>query len=212
MLNIVNRVLCGKLIERTAATKSILIKKFTIMESNMYRPEFRNDYVSRVFKTREEADSAYEDLHSRGYTKDDINVMMSDNTRDRYFTNVDHDSELNDKVSENAGKGSLIGGGVGAVVGAVAAIGSNILLPGLGLVIAGPLAAGLAGAGAGAATGGLIGALTGAGVPEDEAKRYEEDIKNGGIYMGYRPRNEEDARYSYDRWYTNYNDDTEARL
>ncbi|AYO58878.1 hypothetical protein CO230_05420 [Chryseobacterium sp. 6424] len=174
----------------------------------MYRPEFRNDYVSRVFKTREEADSAYEDLHSRGYSKDDINVMMSDETRNRYFGENNHDSELGDKVAENAGKGSLIGGGIGAVVGAVAAIGSNVLLPGLGLVIAGPLAAGLAGAGVGAATGGLVGALTGAGVPEDEAKVYESEIKNGGIYMGYKPRNEDDARYSYSKW---YNDDTEAR-
>ena len=55
----------------------------------------------------------------------------------------------------------------------------------VGLVIAGPLAAGLAGAGAGAATGGLVGALTGTGVPEDEAKIYENEIKDGGIYMGY---------------------------
>ena len=55
----------------------------------------------------------------------------------------------------------------------------------VGLVIAGPLAAGLAGAGAGAATGGLVGALTATGVPEDEAKIYENEIKDGGIYMGY---------------------------
>ena len=77
----------------------------------------------------------------------------------------------------------------------------------VGLVIAGPLAAGLAGAGA--ATGGLVGALTGTGVPEDEARRYEDEIKDGGIYMGYKPKNEEDARYTYNKW---YNDDTESRL
>lgn len=174
---------------------------------NTYRPQYRSDYVSRVFRTREDADTAFSELRDRGYTDSDINVMMSDDTRDRYFTDVDRDTELGDKVAENAGTGSLIGGGIGAVVGAIAAIGSNVLLPGLGLIVAGPLAAGLAGAGAGAATGGLIGALTGAGVPEDEARRYETDIKDGGIYMGYKPRNEEDARYSYDRWYGN-NDTT----
>ena len=65
-----------------------------------------------------------------------------------------------------------------------------------------PLAAGLVGAGAGAATGGLIGALIGMGVPEEEATRYKEDIKDGGIYMGYKPKNEIDARSTYDRWYT----------
>lgn len=177
-------------------------KKINIMDTeNNFKPEYRNDYVSRVFRTREEADREFDDLRNRGYSDADINVMMSDATRDRYFTNSDADTHLGDKVAENAGKGSLIGGGIGALVGAIAAIGTNVLLPGLGLVVAGPLAAGLAGAGTGAAAGGLIGALTGAGVPEDEAARYESDIKDGGIYMGYRPKNEEDARYSYDRWY-----------
>ena len=41
---------------------------------------------------------------------------------------------------------------------AVAAAGTSLAIPGLGVVIAGPLAAALAGAGAGAATGGLLGA------------------------------------------------------
>lgn len=172
--------------------------------STNYRPDYRNDYVSKVFNTREEADQAYNHLYDRGYSKDDINVMMSDSTRDRYFKDHNNnDSELGNKVAENAETGSLIGGGIGAVVGAIAAIGSNVLLPGLGLIIAGPLAAGLAGAGAGAATGGLIGALTGMGVPEEEATRYRDDIKDGGIYMGFKPRHEEDARDTYDRWYSN---------
>lgn len=171
------------------------------MDTTNYRPEYRKDYVSRVFKTREEADKAFDELRERGYTDNDVNVMMSDATRDRYFKDTDHDTALGDKVAENAGKGSLIGGGIGALVGAIAAIGTNVLLPGLGLIVAGPLAAGLAGAGTGAAAGGLIGALTGAGVPEDEAKRYEGDIKDGGIYVGYKPKSEDDAKYTYDRWY-----------
>lgn len=169
-----------------------------------FKPEYRNDYVSKVFNTRDEADQAYNDLSGRGYSQDDINVMMSDDTRDRYFSNDRaHDSALADNVADNAGTGSMIGGGIGAVVGAIAAIGSNVFLPGLGLIIAGPLAAGLVGAGAGAATGGLIGALTGMGVSEDEAETYRDHIKDGGIYMGYKPKNEDDARSTYDRWYSN---------
>lgn len=168
-----------------------------------YTPEYRSDYVSRVFRDRESADSAFNELTERGYSHDDVNVMMSDDTRNRYFVDNDVDTELGDKVAENAGKGSLIGGGIGALVGALAAVGSNVLLPGLGLIVAGPLAAGLAGAGTGAAAGGLIGALTGMGVPEDEAERYRDEIKDGGIYMGFKPRNDEDGRYMYDKWYNN---------
>ncbi|MDO5654710.1 MAG: hypothetical protein Q4G27_01060 [Flavobacteriaceae bacterium] len=172
------------------------------MNEEHFTPEYNRDYVSRVFRDRASADRAFDELESRGYTKDEINVMLSDRTRDEHFGNESIDSELGDKVAENAGKGSLIGGGIGATIGAIAAIGSNVIFPGLGLVVAGPLAAGLAGAGAGAATGGLIGALTGAGVPEDEATRYKDEIQDGGIYMGFKPRNEEEGRELYDRWYS----------
>jgi len=92
---------------------------------------------------------------------------------------------------------------VGATLAAIAAIGTTLALPGLGLLIAGPIAAGLAGAGAGGATGGLIGALIGAGIPEERVKDYEEGIKKGGIMMGVTPRNTEDAAYFEEDWKRN---------
>ena len=70
-------------------------------------------------------------------------------------------------------------------------------------MIAGPLAAGLAGAGAGGAAGGLVGALIGWGIPEERVKRYESDIKNGGILMGVKARSDEDAAYFQQEWQRN---------
>jgi hypothetical protein len=78
-----------------------------------------------------------------------------------------------------------------------------VALPGLGLLIAGPIAAGLAGAGAGGLTGGLIGALVGSGIPEDRAKEYESGVKEGGIVMGVNPRSDEDAEYFENDWRNN---------
>jgi len=49
-------------------------------------------------------------------------------------------------------------------------------------------------------TGGLIGALVGAGIPEDRAKLYESDIKNGGIVMIISARTPEDAEYFEREW------------
>ncbi|MGI9527411.1 MAG: hypothetical protein ACR2MS_09915 [Weeksellaceae bacterium] len=165
-----------------------------------FRPEYRKDYVARTFSTRKEADLAYNDLIERGYTEDEIDVLMSDKTRDT-FIDGNQDSELGNKVAEDAGKGSLIGGGIGAVVGAIAAIGTNVIFPGLGLIVAGPLAAGLAGAGTGAVAGGLIGALTSHGVDEEEAKHYHKRIEDGDIYLGVKPKSEDDSRVIYDTWY-----------
>lgn len=154
--------------------------------------------MTAMFRDRESAERAYEELRARGYDKDDINVVLSDEGRKRHFGDEAHkegDTELGNKSLEGAGAGSAIGGTLGAIIGAVAAIGTSVAIPGLGLIVAGPLAAGLAGAGAGGLTGGLIGALVGAGIPEERAKVYEEGVKEGNIVLGFNPNNAEDARY-----------------
>ncbi len=147
----------------------------------------RSRTVTGLFRDRESAERAYDTLHSRGYGRDDVNVLMSDDTRKKYFSDG-KDTELGSKALEGAGVGSAIGGTVGAVLAAIAAIGTSVILPGLGLIVAGPIAAGLAGAGAGGLTGGLVGALVGSGIPEDRAREYERGIKEGGIVMGVNPR------------------------
>ena len=151
-----------------------------------------------MFRNRESTEQAYNSLRARGYSDEEINVMMSDETRNTHFKKSDHDSELGNKALGGAGTGSAIGGTAGAIIGALAAIGTAVALPGLGLVIAGPIAAALAGAGG--LTGGIVGALIGSGIPEDKAKEYEAGIKDGGIFMGVKPRNQEDAKYFRNEW------------
>ena len=123
---------------------------------------------------------------------------MSDDTRNRYFS--DTDSELGSKALEGAGVGSAIGGTIGAIISGIAAIGTSVVLPGLGLIVAGLLAAALAGAGAGGLTGGLIGALVGYGIPEDRAAEYEQGLKDGKIMVGINPRSDDDATYFQNEW------------
>ena len=170
------------------------------MESNTnYRPGM----MTGMFKDRESAVRAYDALHTRGYKHDEVNLLMSDDTRKKHFSDTHAETELGNKALEGAGAGSAIGGTVGAIVGAIAAIGTTVALPGLGLLIAGPLAAGLAGAGAGGLTGGIVGALVGSGIPEERAKVYESGVKEGGIVMGVTPRNQEDAEYLENEWKNN---------
>jgi uncharacterized protein YjbJ (UPF0337 family) len=160
-----------------------------------------NRVLTGMFRDRDSAERAYNSVTSRGYTKDDVNLLMSDETRSKYFSDADADDDgLGSKALEGAGAGSAIGGTLGAIIAGIAAIGTNVLLPGLGLVVAGPLAAALAGAGAGGLTGGLVGALIGSGIPEDRAREYEEGVKNGGIVMGVNPRTDEDAEYFENEW------------
>ncbi len=163
----------------------------------------QNQMLTGLFSDRESTDRAYNSMRERGYTDEEINLMMSDQTRDSWFADGDN-TELGSKALEGAGAGSAIGGTLGAVIGGIAAIGTNVLLPGLGLIVAGPIVAALAGAGAGGLTGGLVGALIGSGIPEERAKLYEEGIRGGGAVVGVNPRNTEDAEYFENEW-KNYN-------
>lgn len=162
----------------------------------------RSRMVTGLFRDRESAERAYGSLGTRGYSKDDVNLVMSDDTRKKYFSD-DADGDLDTKAWEGAGKGAAIGGTVGATLAALAAIGTTVALPGIGLLIAGPIAAGLAGAGAGGLTGGLVGALIGSGIPEDRAKEYERGVNEGGILMGVNARSDEDAEYFESEWRNN---------
>ncbi len=165
--------------------------------------EEESGWLTGLFTDRESSERAYQSLRDRGYSDEEINVMMSNETRDKWFADGD-DSELGNKAAEGAGIGGAVGGTLGAVVGGIAALGTNLVLPGLGLIVWGPIAAALAGAGVGGAAGTLVGALVGWGIPEEHARHYEEGIKSGGAVLGVRPRSREDADYFDNEWRTNY--------
>ncbi len=117
---------------------------------------------------------------------------MSADTRKRQFAIPDGRPT---KLGHEAAEGAAIGGSLGAVAAAIAAVGTTLCVPGLGLVIAGPLAAAIAGAGAGQATDGIVGALIGWGIPDERIKEYDQDLRKGGILMAVRPKSDEDASY-----------------
>lgn len=161
--------------------------------------------VTGLFLDRTSAEAAYSAAEARGYTSDDMNMAMSDETRKTHFsdTTAGKETELGNKAAEGAGIGGAIGGAIGAVAAAIAAVGTTIALPGLGLVIAGPIAAAVAGAGAGGASGSLIGALVGWNIPEERVKDYEEGMKKGGILMGLRTKDDADAEHLENAWKSN---------
>lgn len=170
------------------------------MNTNAARTEKETGMVTGLFEDKESAEAVYNSLRSRGYNDGEINVIMSDATRDKYFRT----HPLGTKAAEGTAVGGLVGGTLGAIVGGIVAIGTNLWLPGLGLIVAGPIAGALAGAGAGGAVGGLVGALVGWGIPEERAKVYAEGIKGGGTVIGVRPRTPEDAEALHNEWSNKY--------
>jgi hypothetical protein len=70
-----------------------------------------------------------------------------------------------------------------------------LAIPGLGpFIAAGPIMAALAGAGAAGVVGGIAGALVGMGIPEYEAKRYEGQVKDGGILLSVHSNSSDETK------------------
>src|SRR3954452_2098375 len=141
------------------------------------------DTVVAVFDDRDDAQDAINALRDAGFMADDISILARDrDTAGRLAEDTGAD------VATGAATGALAGGLLGGVAGWL--VGSGALaIPGVGPIIAaGPLAAALGGAALGAAGGGIIGALTGIGVPEDEARYYNDEFSRGGIVVTVQAR------------------------
>ena len=157
-----------------------------------------NRAITGIFRDRESAERAYSSVKSRGYSNDDVNLLMSNESRNRYFGDETVETELGSKAMEDAG--SAVGGTLGAIIGGIAASGISVPFLGVGLLITGPLTAALAGAGAGSLTGGLASALVSSGISEDRAFECAEALKKGGVLIIITPRNDEDAEYFENEW------------
>ena len=156
--------------------------------------------VTGLFTDRDSAERAFLVALGRGYDKGEISVVMDDDTRRKYFPAEEADkTELAGKAAEGE-LGSPKSGTMATLFTAAAAVGAFLLLPGFGLVLAGPVAAALAGAGAAAVAGGLYGALHDWGIPQQRIDAYDAAIKRGGILLGVKARNDDDARYFDEQW------------
>lgn len=126
--------------------------------------------VNALFVDSTSARQGVESLLRYGFEKEHISVAMSDSALNKHETpdGLAHDG---DRTS----MGAAIGGGLGAVVVGLAAVGA--------FAVAGPLAALLAGASAGGIGGSLLGALVGSGVGDGEARAVAREVEGGGIIV-----------------------------
>ena len=129
--------------------------------------------VVGVFRDRSRAEHAVRELHNAGFRNDQIGFAARGGEAPEGSAAMGEGTE----AGEGAAKGAVGGGIIGGILGALA----TGLIPGIGPVIAGGLLAGLlGGAAVGAAAGGLMGALVGSmGVPEEEARYYDQEFRSG---------------------------------
>ena len=144
--------------------------------------------VTATFKSRSAAESAVDALIAAGFFQEDISLLVTDTTRGASFA-----IKSGDKSQSYEATGAEAGGAFGAITALLIAA-SVIPSGGLSLVAIGPVAATLAGLGAGGLAGGIVGALVGAGIPEHEAKVFENDIRDGNILLAVSVDNKDEQK------------------
>ena len=132
----------------------------------------RNTLVA-VFEDRLEAERALDELEQVGFTADEIGYAIRG-------SDAIHGGMITDAQGAKDKRGALAGMATGAGLGAVLGAAAAMLVPGIGPVIAGGvLTMAFGGAIAGTAIGGIFGAMTGLGVSEEEARFYEQEFSSG---------------------------------
>lgn len=128
-----------------------------------------------IFDNHSSAEKAARQLDSNGLKSSDISILAKEsNDSEENFTK-DSSSTMrtnpNDNVSDGVMTGTVLGGLAGLLIGV-----GSVVIPGLGVIAAaGPIVGLLSGA----VTGGVVGGLVDLGIPEEESREYENEIKSG---------------------------------
>ncbi|QIF02864.1 hypothetical protein [Roseimicrobium sp. ORNL1] len=131
-----------------------------------------------IATTQGQAEKIVRNLQANGFADSEISVLLPETSGTHDIGHIKAS-----KAPEGAVTGATTGGVAGGVLGLLAGIGA-LAIPGLGpFIAAGPIMAALSGAAVGASAGGLVGGLIGLGIPEIEAKKYEEKLKKGNYLI-----------------------------
>lgn len=139
-----------------------------------------------ITQSRLQTERIIDRLNVSGFAYSEISVLMPEAD-----SNHDIGHVKASKAPEGTATGGITGGIAGGMLGLLAGLGA-LAIPGVGaFVVAGPIMAALSGAAIGAATGGVIGGLIGLGIPELEAKIYEEKLRTGNYLVAVHALDEE---------------------
>ncbi len=131
-----------------------------------------------IFTEIKETDVAVKNLLDAGFTTEEITVVCSDATKERYFREYDHQDQAGRNVPVAAG----IGGAVGMTLFGLTAVAAGLVTGGAAFVVAGGT-----GMWTGTVVGGLVGAMMTRGFEREVADFYDQAVITGDILVAVEP-------------------------
>jgi hypothetical protein len=141
---------------------------------SMVHPHTETPIRAAVFQSVPEATRAVEKLLDAGFTVHQITVICSEETKQRYFREFEHQEPAGYYTPASA----VAGGTLGALLGGAAAIAGTVATGGVALVAAGGLAVW-----SGAIVGSLVGAMMTRGFEHELANHYDQAVVDGKILV-----------------------------
>lgn len=142
-------------------------------------------HIISSFKNLTQADEFYNELKNLNYNDTSISIFMSESAKHRFeWSNLDQSTS----IADGAGTWSVVWGTVGAIAGIILWLWASAIIPGLWIIVAGPLLGGLVWAWAGSATGTVLWSLIALWLSDDYAKKFENDINEWEVVIAVDPR------------------------
>jgi len=142
----------------------------TLADKNLQNPALEVG----VFDSVDDARRAVRGLIDAGFSKEQVTVVCSDETKERYFREFEHQ----DPAGTYTPAAAIAGGTIGALLGGLTVVASAIATGSLALWAAGPITAW-----AGGVAGGLVGAMMTRGVEKELANFYQQSVIEGQILV-----------------------------
>jgi hypothetical protein len=139
-------------------------------------------YEVGVFAAVLGAERAVQRLLEAGFTAEQITVVCSDQSKEKYFRKFEHQ----EPAGMFAPRAILTGGSIGALLGGLPVMGAAIATGSVLLWVAAPAAAGAL-----AVTGGLVGAMTTRSVEKEISNYYQQAVVDGFILVAVEPNEAE---------------------
>ena len=136
-----------------------------------------------TFPTRQAAEEALIELRECGFNMDCISAIAQNPPEREKLAEIEIESS-SQRAKDGAETGAVVGATTGGMLGLIGSL-SILAIPGVGLATEAAVLLGnaLIGSGLGAAGGSLVGALIGWGIPEEQARYYDELLSQGNYIV-----------------------------
>lgn len=169
--------------------------------TNLTFPETSVSFMTALFNHPRNAESVYRDLLQKGYKKEDITLIMSEETQKKYFSDETAMKDLtSDRGLQKMGVGGVIGGTIGTLIASLTAViaQNSIINPGISTIVI----VAFIGASMGVVLGELIASLLGADAPKVAILQYDQGVKEGGVIIGVVPLESLESSLQHNKWVT----------